>query len=149
MPKLSAIVAMSLFGSFARYALLMRLLPLAPLIFTHRSRGNDSTAARFVEGSTRMIMIVSLRSPSVWRGSTGLGEFGSAHELLSAPVMRKLRASGSASGNVVVVGASVAVGFVPPLSTPDVSGDESCVTGGSVIDGTTNASVLCVLLSTC
>src|SRR3954451_5342452 len=149
MPKLSAMVAINLFGSVVRYALLIRPQPLAPLIFTHRSRGNDSTAARSVDGSTRMIMMVSLRSPSVCRSSIGFCELGSAQELLSAPVIKKLRASGSASGKVVV-GASVEAAPGSLLSElVDVSGDESAVFGGSVIEGTTNASVLCVLLSTC
>ena len=40
---------------------------LRPAMVTHRSRGNDSTAARSVDGSRRMIMIVSLRSPMISR----------------------------------------------------------------------------------
>src|SRR5262245_20066298 len=47
-------------------------------------------------------MIVSLRSPIPSRSpkAPAYGESGSMHAPLSAPVMRKLLASGSASGNV-------------------------------------------------
>ena len=57
-----------------------------------------------------MIMIVSLRSPNVSRGPTGLAVSGASHAPLSEPVIKKLRACGSAAGkgSVVVVAGSVA-----------------------------------------
>src|SRR6056297_3338596 len=69
---------------------------------TKRSRGNDSTATCEVLGLTRHIMMVSLRSPRLLRSpkAGAYGDSGSMHALLSAPVIRKLRASGSAGGKV-------------------------------------------------
>ena len=75
-----------------------------PAMVTYRSRGNDSTATRFAAGSTRMIMIVSLRSPTRPLFSSpnagAYGESGSTQAPLSAPVSRKFDAVGSAGGNV-------------------------------------------------
>ena len=95
---------MSRCGSSRRYAVLILARLPAPAIVTYRSRGNDSTATREAAGSTRSTMIVSLRSPT--RSSPSVpkaaknGEFGSTQAPLSAPVMRKFLAVGSAGGNV-------------------------------------------------
>src|SRR6188508_892396 len=86
-----------------------------PAIVTHRSRGNDSTATCDVAGLTRHIMIVSLRSPMFERSPNAgaYGESGSTHELLSAPVIRKFLAPGSAGGNVGGVVTSEADSSLP------------------------------------
>ncbi len=78
-------------------------------------------------------MIVSLRSPT--RSSPSVpkaaayGEFGSMQAPLSAPVMRKFLAVGSAGGNVggVVVAGAAVVGAVEP---------SGCVPSGAVVGGT-------------
>ena len=91
---------------------------------TYRSRGNDSTATRSAAGSTRNTMIVSLRSPtrplSASPNAGAYGESGSTQAPLSAPVMRKFLASGSAGGNVGtgVVGTSTVVGVRRAAWTP-------------------------------
>src|SRR6187549_2435428 len=88
-----------------------------PAIVTHRSRGNDSTATCDVAGLTRHIMIVSLRSPRLDRSpkAPAYGESGSTQLLLSAPVIRKFWACGSAGGNVggVVVSGADSAGAAP------------------------------------
>ena len=69
----------------------MRPFPL-PGICTHRSRGNDSTAAWRVVGSRRSTMMLSLRLPMVSRAGSAApaqGESGSTQALASEPVMRK------------------------------------------------------------
>src|SRR5688500_10068495 len=68
-----------------------------------------------------MTMTVSLRSPSASRppNAPANGEFGSRHELLSAPVMRKFFAVGSAGGKVSggAVCGGTAAGAVSPGCT--------------------------------
>ena len=92
-----------------------------PAIVTYRSRGSDSTATRLAAGSTRMIMIVSLRSPTRPLSSSpnagANGESGSTHAPLSAPVRRKFDAVGSAGGNVSPVVVGGAGGAVSPGAT--------------------------------
>ena len=96
----------------------MRARLPVPAIVTYRSRGNDSTATRPAAGSTRKIMIVSLRSPTRPDSSSpnagAYGELGSTQAPLSAPVMRKFLAVGSAGGNVggAVVGGAVSAAVV-------------------------------------
>src|SRR6476620_7101567 len=87
-------------------------------------------ATRWLDGSTRRTMIVSLRSPMFSRSpkAPAYGEFGSMHAPLSAPVMRKFCASGSTGGNVAVgagaasvTGAAVAAGGDASVVTAAVS----------------------------
>ncbi len=98
-----------------------------------RRTGRAGTTARppgLAAGSTRKTMIVSLRSPTRPLASPNAGaygESGSTHAPLSAPVMRKFFAVGSAGGNVagVVVSAAAVVGAGvvarPPTSAPGPS----------------------------
>jgi hypothetical protein len=81
---------------------LIRLSALLPAIGSHRSRGNDSRAADLDSGSTRITMMVSLRSPIDSRSpnAPANGESGAMQALLSAPVIRMFNAPGSAMGNV-------------------------------------------------
>src|SRR3954453_17111517 len=74
----------------------MRLFP-GPGIFTYRSRGNDRMAERFVTGSRRITMIVSLRSPVRAPLSSSWTQPLSVE--LSAPVTRKLIACVFSGGN--------------------------------------------------
>ncbi len=116
----------------------MRCWPDRPAIVTHRSRGNDSTATCEVAGLTRHIMIVSLRSPRLDRSpkAPACGEFGSTQLLLSAPVIRKFWAPGSAGGNVgggVVSGAGSAASVA--VSVESTTGATVVTVDGSMIAG--------------
>ena len=115
----------------------MRPLRDVPAISTNRSRGNERTATCDVLGLTRHIMIVSLRSPRPLRSPNAgaYGESGSMHELLSAPVIRKFLASGSAGGKVSG-GATVEPGVVSPV-TGSMTGAAVTVaaSAGSTISG--------------
>src|SRR5215203_3118544 len=96
----------------------MRSWPDRPSTVTHRSRGNDKTATSDVAGLIRHIMIVSLRSPMFERSPNAgaYNEPGSTQELLSAPVIRKFLAPGSAGGKVggVVVSAASSTSLPSP-----------------------------------
>src|SRR3954447_255381 len=130
-------------GSWRSHAALMRLRLPVPATFTHRSRGNERIAAWLVVGSTRRMMIASLRSPIEERSpnAPAYGELGSTQALLSAPVRRKLSALTSPGGTrtgatvvpvaavpaVVVAGmvvaegvAASAVGMITRLVSPSV-----------------------------
>jgi hypothetical protein len=94
MPKLSVIVPASRLGFVGSNAELIRPLPLRPLIFTHRSRGNDSTAAWLVAGEMRITMIESVRCESVLPAPKppAVGSSGSTHGAELCPVIRKFLA---------------------------------------------------------
>ena len=114
-----------------------------PAMLTHRSRGNDKTATCDVAGLTRHIMIVSLRSPRLDRSpnAPAYGELGSTQLLLSAPVIRKFWAPGSAAGNVgggVVSGAGSA-GADPVGST--TSGTVVTVDGSMIVGARLRSSI--------
>ena len=87
-------VRMSRDGSLASNAVLMRAWRVVPAMFTHKSRGNDSTATSFTAGSTRSTMIVSLRSPNDVRSPMppAVPSPLSGHAPLSEPVRRKFSA---------------------------------------------------------
>ena len=96
-------------------------------------------------------MIVSLRSPSSARSSTGLVDSASGQALLSEPVIRKFLASGSAIGNASTV--------VVVASTTDPSDDTAVSPVAGVSSGVAMvlrtsppvgsiADVFCWLLST-
>ena len=124
------------------YALLMRLL--ADPTLTHRSRGNDRTAACRVMGSRRMIMIESLRLPIESRaGSAALahGESGATHGSESEPTIRKLAAFGSAGGKSSAIG-TVSPGCVLSLPAIVVAGSDADVSISTF-------STACVLSSSC
>ena len=125
-PKFSKIVSINRCGSLRSYAELIRAWLPTPAIVTYRSRGNESTATREADGSTRKMMIVSLRSPMSSRlpKAAAYGELGSMHAPLSAPVTRKFLASGSAGGNVggvVVALSAVGSRTVPSAGVVDCS----------------------------
>src|SRR5262245_34708400 len=113
MPKYDSIVPMRRVGSVLSMAELIFPLRFVPASGTHRSRGNERMAARPVDGSTRRIMIVSVRVPTSVpspRKAPAYGEFGSMHSRLSDPVIKKFSASmGGPTGSELVVLAALIV----------------------------------------
>jgi len=123
--------------------LIRDMLPVSA-ISTHRSRGNDSTAARLAAGSTRMIMIVSLRSPIDSRSPNppAYGESGSMHAPLSAPVIKKFWASGSGAGNVDATAVEAVVARVVEVRATVVATAAALVTITSSLPAAPPASVV-------